>query len=622
MKDWIRWPGFVVFLLFTAVLVGGFYFFAGTLLKATIEYAGTEMVGAKVELDDADLTVSPLGFSLHNLQVTSPEDPMINVLHVGRINLDMNGLALLRWQVIIDEMHVEKVRLNTKRTHSGKIAEKQEAPSDASESFDFSMSSVELPNVNDILAKEKLESDRLVEEARLDMDKSQQKWDKKLNELPDKDTLDAYGETLNSIKPVKTGDKLKDLKALSDAIDELKKVKKNIKSDLSQLSSVGEEFRQDIGLMNDNFKAVLQAPAKDFANLKEKYSLSSSGVSNMSRLLFGETAAYWTRIALDWYERISPVLLKTMDSKEDDEKQQILRYKGINIKFKEQNPLPDLLIKSTRVSLELESGNLNGEVKDITSDQQILGRPTSFQFQNDNLQKGRQIKISGNFNHTKPGNSIDTTELILSNYEVSNFVVSKNKSFPLALSSAVMNMTLNGELKQGVLDANMSSYFKSADFDLPWDEKPGKLVKTIGESLQGVNAFEVKADLKGTLKDNDIDISSDLDDVIKNALGKQFKQKAQEFEKQLKDKVEQKTKEQIAKLESRLDTFNSAQQDLQLKKNNAEEKINTVDAKIDALIKEKENELNKKSQAAKDKSEKKLDERKDKLKDKLKDRFR
>ncbi len=616
MKDWIRWPGFAVFLLFTALLVGGFYFLAGTLLKAAIEYAGTEMVGAKVELDYANLTVSPLGFSLHNLQVTSPEDPMVNALHVGRINLDMDGLALLRRNVIIDEMNVEKVRFNTKRTRSGKMVEKQKSNLDSGESFDFSVSSIELPDVNDILAREALESDRLAGEAQLNMDKSQQKWDKKLNELPDKEALDAYGRTLNAIKPVKTGDKLKDLKALSNAIDDLKKVRVNIKSDIDQLSGVGEELKQDLGLMNDNFKAVLNASSKDFANLKQKYSLSSSGVSNISRLLFGETAMYWTGITLDWYERISPVLLKAMDSEKEGEKQ-VFRYKGLDIKFKEQTPLPDFLIKSTRVSFELESGNLNGEVKDITSEQEILGRPTRFLFNNDNAQNASKVKISGNFDHTKSGNSIDTVELSLSNYTVRNVIVSKNKSFPLALSSAVMNVTLNGELKQGVLNANMQSHFKSANFEQSWDKSPGKLVKTIGESLLGVNTFKVNADLTGTLKDNDINISSDLDDVVKNALGQQFKQKTQKFEKQLKERVEQKTKEQVAKLESRLEAFNGVQKDLQLKKKNAEEKMTIVDNKIDALKKEQQSKLNKKSQAVKDRNKKKQDELKDKLKDKF-----
>jgi len=98
-------------------------------------------------------------------------------------------------------------------------------------------------------------------------------------------------------------------------------------------------------------------------------------------------------------------------------------------------------------------------------------------------------------------------------------------------------------------------------------------------------------------------------------LGKQFKQKIQAFEQALKEKINQKTKALTAKLESRLDTFKRVQQDLDEKKKHAKEKLGAIEAKIDALKKEKEANI-------KSKKNKKLDKLKDRLKDKLKNRFR
>lgn len=619
MKDWIRWPGLLTFTLLTAVIAGGFYFFAGTLLKAAIEHTGTDLVGAKVELDQADFSISPLGFDLYNLQVTNPDEPMVNIVQIAHINFHMNGLELLRLKVIIDEMNVEQVRLNTKRTRSGKIAEKpaDKPEPDSPGTFDFLMPDVELPAVKDILDKETLESDRLVEKARLDLDKSKQEWDKKVAELPDKATFEAYGQTLKSIKPVKTGNKLKDLQALADAINELKKVKKNIKADVAKLNSASKALRQDIDLMKSNINAVAKAPKEDIERLKQKYSPSAAGAANISRALFGETAAYWTGITLEWYEKLAPVVLKAMKSDEKEEKA-VPRNKGIDVKFKEHNPLPDFLIKTSHVSLALESGNLNGKVKDITNDQETLGRPLTFRFDADKMKNIDKIKFTGNFNHIKPGKSIDKTDLSLSGYQINNFVVAKSKSFPLSLNSAVMNMQLNGELIQGVLKANLASTFKSANFAMNWKKKPAKLVKVMGDALESVNAFNVNADLNGTLKDHDLNISSDLDNVVKAAMGKQFNQKVQKFEQELRDKVEQKTKALTARLESRLDKFRKIEDDLNAKKNQAQEKVKAIDARIDAFKKEKQAELNQKKQQLNDKKKKKLD----KLKDKLRDKFR
>jgi len=620
MKNWIRWPGFLAFLLFSILFVGGFYFFAETLLKAAIEHTGTEMVGAKVELDHADITTSPFGVELHNLQVTNPEDPMVNAVQIGRIELHMHTLALLRRKIIVDEMHVEKVRLNTQRTTSGEVTAKpiKEPSSETNESFDFSMPSVEVPDVKNILAKETLESEKMVDEAQVNIDNSKQKWDKKIPELPDKTKFDAYNETLKSITPVKTGNKLKDLEALSIAVDELITIKKNVQSDLDQLTSAGKELREDVNLIKNDIKAISQASSNDIARLTQKYSPSSSGLSNISRLLFGESVTQWSSVAIDWYKRLAPKLLNTTTSKQHEE-EHVPRHKGIDIKFKEHTPLPDFLIKSTRVSLELESGNMNGEVKDISSDQQILGRPLTFLFDAERMDNLNKLTFSGNFNHIKPDDSIDTVNLNLTGYKVSHFTVSQSQSFPLSLDSAVADIVLNGELKQGKLNANLASQVKSANFvmspNTPLDKKTGKFTKTIGEALKNVKTFDVTADLRGTIKNQDIDISSNLDAVIKNAMGAQFKQKAQAFEKELNNKVEAKIKGLTAKLESQLGKFSGIQQNMDSKKKNAKESIKAIDARIDSFKNEKESELKKEIQSVKDKT-------KDKLKDRLKDKFR
>jgi len=620
MKNWIRWPGFLAFLLFTILLVGGLYFFAETLLKAAIEHTGTKVVGAKVELDHADITTSPLGVELHNLQVTNPEDPMVNAVQIGRIKLHMHTLALLRRKVIVDEMHVEKVRLNTQRTISGAIAEKpiKEPSSETNESFDFPMPSVEMPDVKDILAKETLESEKIVDKAQINIDNSKKKWDKKIPELPDKAKFAAYNDTLKSITLVKTGNKLKDLKALSIAVDELITIKKNVQSDLDQLTSAGKELREDVNLIKNDVKAISQASSNDIARLTQKYSPASSGLSNISRLLFGETVTQWSSVAIDWYKRLAPKLLNTTTSKQHEE-EHVPRHKGIDIKFKEHTPLPDFLIKSTRVSLELESGNMNGEITDISSDQQILGRPLTFLFDAEKMDNLNKLTFSGNFNHINPDDSIDTVNLHLTGYKVSHFTVSQSQSFPLSLDSAVADIVLDGELKQGKLNANLASQVKSANFvmppNTPLDKKTGKFTKTIGEALKNVKTFDVTAGLRGTIKNQDIDISSNLDTVIKNAMSAQFKQKAQVFEKELNNKVEKKIKGLTEKLESQLGKFSGIQQNMDSKKKNAKESIKAIDAKIDSFKNEKESELNKEIQSVKDKV-------KDKLKDRLKDKFR
>ncbi len=94
-------------------------------VKGVIEGAGTRAVGAKVELDAADLSLFPVGLSLTRLQVTNPKTPMTNAVEVAKVRMGLDGLNLLRRKVIIEEMALEGLRLSTPRTTSGAVKQSQ-----------------------------------------------------------------------------------------------------------------------------------------------------------------------------------------------------------------------------------------------------------------------------------------------------------------------------------------------------------------------------------------------------------------------------------------------------------------------------------------------------------------
>jgi hypothetical protein len=112
MKKWLRWQGIAAFVVVSALLAGVWMLVVDRVIQGVIEKAGTKAVGAKVELGAADLTLFPLGLTLSRLQVTDPDEPMVNVVEVARIAGSLDGLNLLRRKVIIKEMAVvaEKIK--------------------------------------------------------------------------------------------------------------------------------------------------------------------------------------------------------------------------------------------------------------------------------------------------------------------------------------------------------------------------------------------------------------------------------------------------------------------------------------------------------------------------------
>ncbi len=123
MVKWIRWWRLGALVVVAAILGCVWIFFIDGWVKRLIEEAGTEAVGAKVELEAADLSLFPAGLTLARLQVTDPKKPMTNAIEIAHVTMGFDGLNLLRRKVIIEEMVLERVRVGTPRAKSGATRE-------------------------------------------------------------------------------------------------------------------------------------------------------------------------------------------------------------------------------------------------------------------------------------------------------------------------------------------------------------------------------------------------------------------------------------------------------------------------------------------------------------------
>lgn len=200
MKKIFRWQGIVAFAVLLAVFVVLWISLVDIFAEQGIEKGGTAIVGAKVELDKADVTLSPLGLTLTGLQITNPEEPMTNAVEAGRIAFTMDGLNALRRKVIVEEMSLERVRLNTPRKTSGAIEKKE--PGEEKEGKEIPILSMEIPDVDEILEKEKndLLTLRQIEHIRTDSEAMKTKWEKKIEELSNMADAEQYTKRIEGLK--------------------------------------------------------------------------------------------------------------------------------------------------------------------------------------------------------------------------------------------------------------------------------------------------------------------------------------------------------------------------------------------------------------------------------------
>ena len=70
MLKLFRWQGLLGFIAVTGLLTLFWMFYASSLIKSTIESYGSDLVGAKVDVGDVQMSFDPLGIIIENLEIT------------------------------------------------------------------------------------------------------------------------------------------------------------------------------------------------------------------------------------------------------------------------------------------------------------------------------------------------------------------------------------------------------------------------------------------------------------------------------------------------------------------------------------------------------------------------
>jgi len=560
MAKWIRWWGLGAFVVVAAILVGVWMFLIDGWVKGVIEKAGTEAVGAKVELDSADLSLFPAGLTLMRLQVTDPKEPMTNAVEIANVTMGLDGLNLLRRKVIVEEMALEGVRLGTPRATSGATREVS-LQEEESAMFSIDLPSLEVPDVKNILEQENLETIRLIETLKADLRQEKETWESRLKELPGKAQLAEYKKRVKNLKKAKKGG----LGGILGGVGEVQSLKQDIEQEIASLKGAKKEFEDKVALLRTRFNQIKTAPERDIQHLKAKYNLSPQGLANMSQTLLGSQIGLWVRQGAEWYERAKPFLEGAQalgGSEAGPEVVKPLRGKGVDVHFKEAHPLPDFLIRVTKVSVNLDVGDLAGMVHNITSDQPTLGQPTTFAFSGEQLKGLKSVALEGALNHVVPADSKDQLTLQAKGYELTDLVLSKDDKWPVALTSGLGDIKMNAELNGQALTANGTGNLRDLHLSAGKEGDTNPLTKALSSAVTDISQLSLQADVKGTLEQHDVTLSSDLDRILQNAAGKMVNELAAKFGAELQSAISAKIAKPMQDLKSNLSGFNKIADDL------------------------------------------------------------
>lgn len=559
---WIRWQGVVAFAAVAGVLAAVWLLFVDAWVKRAIEQAGTTAVGAKVELDAADLSLMPLGLTLTRLQVTNPDEPMTNAVEIARIAGTLDPLELLRRKVILDEMAVDGLRFNTPRRTSGAIGPKPKSEASPSESSGlFSLPSVELNDPKEILAKEldSLQSIKLAENLRTEVQAEKEKWRQEVAALPDKAKLNGYKQRIEQLKSAGRGG----LGGVLGGVQEVTKIHEELRQDLDRIKRVKTGLEQTLTSLKQRANDIARLPQQDVQRLMDTYSVSGQGLANVTRMLFKGPLAGYVQTAVEWHRRLEPFLSRPTDKKPEAEAEVVkpLRGKGVDVRFPERAPLPSWLIRVSRVSMEIPAGVLSGEVRNITAEQHVLGAPLTFAFGGDRLSGVKAITLNGAIDRVDRTKPKDTANLTVAAYRLDHLQLGGDRS-PVSLTQGLADLDVRATLSGPSLAAAVASNVRNVRIETGKELAPGPVGDAIAGALADVRAFRLKANVAGTQEQFDVTVDSDLDDVLKEAVGRQARAQVSKLEGQLRAAIDEKVRSKLEEARGNLGGLDQLIQDL------------------------------------------------------------
>jgi uncharacterized protein (TIGR03545 family) len=417
----------------------------------------------------------------------------------------------------------------------------------------FTLPAFDMPDAKKIMDSETLGSIKLIDESRADVQKTRDDWQRRVGELPNKASIDAYRSRLDKLKvPSRPG-----LKDIAGAAGDAKKLKEDIEQDLDRVKKARTALNADLASAKNLAAKAEQAPLEDIRRIRDKYSLSASGLQNMSSALFGEKITSWFDTGLLWYDRAAPLLSGSGDKKGNIKVAKPVRGKGVDVKFPEQNPLPDFLIRTVKASLQADSGSFSGTIRNITPDQDIIDAPLTFQFDGAAMKGVRAISLSGALDHIQPSRVHDTIHLRANGYSARDMVLSQNKELPISLQDGLMDIEIKGLRGPDGLKATLAATFTSVRISAGKQEGGNMILASLRNALSRVTVFSLTAEIVGTPGDYDIKVSSDLDRVFKDAIGRTVQEQAARLEKELKAAVQAKTDQKLKDLKANLAGLNA-----------------------------------------------------------------
>lgn len=594
----LRKKGLITLVIIALIIFVLSLIFSDIWLEKKLENIGSSMVGAKVEFDKLDLSLIGMHLKWDRLQVTNPNETMKNMVETGKCEVNLEFLPLLSKKIIIENIQVSDIQTGTQRETDGYFKRKkrstEEKDSVISKTMDnlknevkdapaFNLANLnEKVNVDSVLSMLILQSPGRIDSLKEDLTAKYSNWESKLAELDVKEDAKKIEADVKAfdVKQIKTAEDIQ------NALKSLKTIKESVNTLSSSVSGTKEELTSDLKSMKNGLSDVDDWIKADYEQGMALAKLPDFNTQNIAKMLFGKRIVNQVNSYLNYFATARYYAGKFKSDKPKKEKPP--RLKGQNIYFYSKNARPDFWIQQIKLSGQTpEKLSLAGNVNDIVSDQNVIGKTTDFEV-GGSSNGGITLSANGQLNYLGEEPQ-ETFTLQYSNFSLKNIKLSDSNLFPQTIQSGLGEMEANLNLVGDNIIGEIEFTGKDLNFDLnDTEENKNKFEKIIQDVIESTDVIRFSAKIKGEKDDLSFSISSNLD----NLLMKQLKASLGKELDQAKEKIYKKVDEQVNKKRAELEKFisdkdESLMSEIGKYEQVVDDKMKLVDDKIDEVKKSK-----------------------------------
>jgi uncharacterized protein (TIGR03545 family) len=659
----MRWKALIPIVIIIVSITIGFIFFINPIFKSVLISNAQKAVGAKVEIQDAKLKFKPLGIDLKGIVVADKNHDKQNLFEVGHLQANLRFKQLLKKKIIIDTIEIKNVSFASKRKTSGKLnkapkdidsdgqnetelaaisgatkktlkeskddketahtPDKQE-PSAKPEIKQKEKAKIDLStitqkiNVDEIIEKQKPKSIEKADEIQAKSKELEAKWSSILDNMKFSDQINALTKDVNNITKIDFKDLKKSEKDIKATLEKADNLKKDV---LKQKN----EFEKDYNLLQKEINQIKKLGDSDYKNLSKLISADTFKLENITSMLLGE----------DLTKKISKVRAIIKKAKKylpikklPGAPKKPLRRKGWDISFPTNKiTYPGLLIKTVNISgTGKNKEQLKGFIKNITSDQAVVGKPTELNISGKSIfiEKSR-FTLNGTIdNRTEKSNSKVYFDMENIPIKKRTLYDSDNKQIRLISGTGLCDADFiyaNNNI-DGIIDFYGSNLkYESDGLNMEAMAFAPILFKVLNKSPK----LKLKGQVSGPLLKPNLKISSDIDkrfsaainDLINQRVKKAQADLKKKFDKLLKDKETEVlkalnlNKNSINKLlAGDLSEINKNQNIIEEKKEALENKAKAIQKEAEEKLRKERAKLEQAKRAQEAKAKKQLEEEK------------